>query len=86
MKDLHILGLKGQLPLFIETFLSNRSFNVRIGNTFSDIFDQEQGVPKGSILSSILFGIKINDIVKCAKDLIVLFLLMILEYLYGQKI
>ena len=69
MKDLHKLGLKGRLPLFIQNFLSDRTFNVRIGNTLSDIFKQEQGVPQGSILSPTLFGIKINDIVKCVKDL-----------------
>ena len=63
MKDLHKLGLKGRLPLFIQNFLSDRTFNVRIGNTLSDIFKQEQGVPP------TLFGIKINDIVKCVKDL-----------------
>ena len=49
-------------------FLSDRTFNVRIGITLSDIFKQEQGVPQGSILSPTLFGIKINDIVKCVKD------------------
>ena len=69
MKDLHKLGLKGRLPLFIQNFLSDRTFNVRIGNTLSDIFKQEQGVPQGSILSPTLFSIKINDIVKCVKDL-----------------
>ena len=65
MKDLHKLDLKDRLPLFIQNFLSDRTFNVRIGNTLSDIFKQEQGVPQGSILSPTLFGIKINDIVKC---------------------
>ena len=69
MKDLHKLDLKGRLPLFIQNFLSDRTFNVRIGNTLSDIFKQEQGVSQGSILSPTLFGIKINDIFKCVKDL-----------------
>ncbi|MCG7877158.1 MAG: reverse transcriptase domain-containing protein [Candidatus Thiodiazotropha endolucinida] len=68
MKDLHTLGLKGRLPLFIQNFLSSRSFNVRIGSTLSDMFEQEQGVPQGSILSPTLFSIKINNIVKCVKD------------------
>ena len=27
-----------------------RSFNVRIGSTLSDTFEQEQGVPQGSII------------------------------------
>ena len=44
------------------------SFNVRIGSTLSDTFEQEQGVPQGSILSPTLFNIKINNIVKCVND------------------
>ena len=64
MTYLHILGLKGRLPRFIQNFLSNRSFNVRIGNTLSDIFEQEQSVPQGNILSPTLLGIKINTIVR----------------------
>ena len=38
---------------------------VRIGFTLSDLYDQEQGVPQGSILSTISFNIKINNIVNC---------------------
>ena len=34
-RDLHNLGLKGRLPTFISKFLSDRSFNVRFGNTLS---------------------------------------------------
>ena len=31
----------------------------------SDLYDQEQGVPQGAILSTILFNVKLNDIIKC---------------------
>ena len=58
----------GRLPNFISNFLSDRSFNVRIGFTLSDTFEQEQGVPQGSILSPTLSNIKINNIVKCVND------------------
>ena len=68
MKDLHDIGLRGRLRNFISNFLSDRSFNVRKGSTFSDTFEQEQGVPQGSILSPTLFNIKINNIVKCVND------------------
>ena len=68
MKDLHDIGLRGHLPNFISNLLSDRSFNVRIGSTISDTFEQELGVPQGSILSPTLFNIKINNIVKCVND------------------
>ena len=65
MRDLHNAGLRGRLPFFIESFLkNNRQFHVRLGSSYSDLFDQEMGVPQGSILSVTLFGLKINSIVK----------------------
>ena len=65
LKDLYDLGLRGNLPIFIDKFLHPRHFNVRIGSTLSEDIFQEQGVPQGSILSVTLFAIKINSIVKC---------------------
>ena len=40
-------------------------FFVRIGGTLSDMYNQEEGVPQGSILSVTLFSLKINSIVGC---------------------
>jgi len=68
MKDLHDLDLRGNLPLFIENFLKNRSFHVKVGSTLSDTFTQEEGVPQGSILSPLLFEIKINSITNKLKS------------------
>ena len=65
LKDLHDLGLKGRLPMFIQSFLEDRTMQVPVGSTLSDLYDQEQGVPQGSILSTTLFNIKINNIVTC---------------------
>ena len=65
MNDLHEIGLKGRLPVFVQNFLSNREFKVRVGSTLSEAHNQEQGVPQGSILSVTLFSLKINNIVKC---------------------
>ncbi|HIP82064.1 MAG TPA: reverse transcriptase-like protein, partial [Desulfocapsa sulfexigens] len=64
LKDLHSFGLKGLLPQFIAKFLYDRKFQVRVGSTLSEIFDQEMGVPQGSILSVTLFSIKINSLAK----------------------
>ena len=65
LKDLHNMGLRGNLPIFIGNFLSDRTFQIHLGTILSDkIFHQEEGVPQGAILSTTLFNVKINDIVK----------------------
>lgn len=64
LRDLHYMGFRGRLPIFISNFLSNRFFQVQLGTTFSRPRLQEQGVPQGSILSVTLFSIKINSIAK----------------------
>ena len=44
MKDLHEAGLRDRLPsCFIEGFLKNRQFSVRLGACLSGLFDQEMG-------------------------------------------
>ena len=63
--DLCKTGLRGRLPMFICDFLSDPYFKVRVGNTYSDPYSQEAGVPQGSILSITLFSLKINSIVSC---------------------
>ena len=63
MKDLHQAGLHGRLPCFIEGFLKNRQFSVRLGAFLYGLFDQEMGIPQGSVLSVTLFALKINSIV-----------------------
>ena len=69
MKDIHKLGLRGRLPTFIERFLADRTMQVRVGSTLSDLYNQEQGVPQGGVLPTTLFNIKIYDIVKCLDNL-----------------
>ena len=64
LKDLHEAGLRGHMPIFIEKFLENRNFKVRVGSILSDVFEQEMGVPQGSILSVTLFSLKINSLAK----------------------
>ena len=48
--------------MFIQNFLTNRVFRVRLGSVCSNIYEQEMGVPQGSILSVTLFILKINSI------------------------
>lgn len=51
MKDLHEMGVRGRLPIFMNEFLEVRTFQVQIGLTRSNHHKQEEGVPQGSIIS-----------------------------------
>ena len=69
MKDLHTMGLRGNLPIFIQNFLSERTFQILLGTTISpDTFTQEEGVPQGAILSTTLFNVKLNNIIQALPE------------------
>ena len=53
------MGLRGNLPIFIGNFLSDRTFQIHLGTILSDkIFRQEEAAPKGAILSTTLFKLQ----------------------------
>jgi hypothetical protein len=52
-------------PYYPHPFMK---FNVRVNSTYSDIQEQEMGIPQGSILSVTLFSIKINSLAKVVND------------------
>ena len=62
LRTIHESGLRGELPKFIRAFLANRKFKVKVGNTFSTLHNQEEGVPQGSVLSVTLFALAIHGI------------------------
>ncbi|GFO23881.1 RNA-directed DNA polymerase from mobile element jockey [Plakobranchus ocellatus] len=66
LKDLFDLDFRGRLPIFFSNFLKDRHFKVKTENTFSSSYHQENGVPQGSILSPLLFNLKINNIINSA--------------------
>ena len=61
LNNLHSMGLRGNLPIFLENFVSFREFCVRVGAAHSDYIEQEEGLPQGSALSVTLFAIAINE-------------------------
>jgi hypothetical protein len=67
LNTLHDWGLRGNLPFFIQNFLAERIFKVKIGQHLSEWYTQDNGVPQGSVLSVTLFAVAINDIVDCVK-------------------
>ncbi len=58
---------RGNLPRFIQSFLSNRTFRVRIADQLSTVRLQETGTPQGSVLSPLLFIIALTDIQEVIK-------------------
>ena len=59
------VGLRGHLPLFLRSFLRDRTFRVRVGIALSSSFEQEEGIPQVSVLILTLFSVAINSITKC---------------------
>jgi ribonuclease HI len=62
LRQLYNHDIRGNLAIFIQNFLYLRNFKVRVGNTMSDVFIQEEGVPQGSVLSVTLFILAIDKI------------------------
>lgn len=68
IKTLHSWGVNGHILAFIKNFLKNRHFKVRTNNIQSETKFSENGIPQGSVLSTTLFLISINDVAKQVKN------------------
>ena len=62
LRDLHRLGIRGKLPIFISNFLKNRSFKVKNGATLSSSYIQEEGYPQGALISILLFIVQMDGL------------------------
>lgn len=63
LQSLYEFGLRGRLPVFLQSFLANRVLRVRVGNILSSEHPLPGGIPQGSVLSVALFAVAINGIV-----------------------
>ena len=64
LEELQEIGITGNTYNYISSFLSDRTFQVRVGNTLSDTKTQVNGVPQGAVISPTIFNILINKVNK----------------------
>lgn len=67
LKSLFNWGIHGNIFKYIQNFLSDRSFRVKVNNTLSEEFNLENGVVQGSPISVTLFLTAINNVTKIIK-------------------
>ena len=64
MIEVDKIGIGGNMFNYILHFLSERTFQVKVGNTLSQKREQVNGTPQGAVISPTLFNIMINEIGK----------------------
>ena len=67
------LGINEPILHFIKSLLCNRTFQVRIFNTYSIIKALKNGIPQDSCLSPLLFTVMINDLPKYINGIFALY-------------
>ena len=55
------LNITGNMLNWIKNYLTNRTYKVKVGSSFSTDFSPDNGTPQGSALSPLLFLIMVND-------------------------
>ena len=61
MTKIKKLGINGNMFAFIKDFITERTFQVQVGDHRSKIMTLDNGTPQGSVISPLLFLIMIND-------------------------
>ncbi|GFT94731.1 probable RNA-directed DNA polymerase from transposon BS [Trichonephila clavipes] len=61
------------LILLLNSYISNRSFTVKINRTYSQTRSISAGVAQGSILGPVLFNLYVNDILKSTNTMLCMY-------------
>jgi hypothetical protein len=62
LAKLEHFGIRGKLLSWIESFLKDRKFRVRIADSLSNEFNVWSGVPQGSVISTTMFSLFVTDL------------------------
>ena len=67
LEEIEKVGISGKLYNYILNFLQNRTFQVKVKNSLSETYQQQNGVPQGAVISPTLFNILMNSIANLEK-------------------
>ena len=68
MKILRNYGITGNCFKWLESFLTDRRFNVKIGQIISEERAINVGVPQGSVLGPFLFNVYVSGLISSFTD------------------
>ena len=67
-QKMHLLGIPARFLVWISSWLTNRQARVRVNAKVGRSRTFKEGLPQGSVLSSLLFFIYINDLLMQFED------------------
>ena len=67
------LGIRGNLLAWIEGFLLNRTFQVKVGKSLRQRVQVLRGVPQGSVLGPLFFLVYTDDLKNVIKSSFVMY-------------
>ena len=68
LEELQKAGITGQMYNYVQDFLRDRTFQVRVEGALSETYIQENGTPQGSVLSPTIFNLVLNRVTRAVSE------------------